>query len=75
MIEEIGKYVSLQQGLAINKKSNYLVYRKSHPVDAIPLLRIQDMISNSEGDVYIDKTPRYSFFPGTVNLNCLGDRF
>ena len=47
MIEEIGKYVSLQQGLAINKKSNYLVYRKSHPVDAIPLLRIQDMISNS----------------------------
>lgn len=68
MIEEIGKYVSLQQGLAINKKSNYLVYRKSHPVDAIPLLRIQDMISNSEGDVYIDKKVSPQFLASPSDL-------
>jgi len=55
-IRQLGEFVELQQGLAINSKSDYLVYREEHPIDAIPLLRIQDTASNSPNKVFIDKT-------------------
>lgn len=52
---KIGDFVDLQQGFAVNKKSNHLVYRENPPKDAFHLLRIQDMIADSYGEVYIDK--------------------
>ncbi|HQC54429.1 MAG TPA: restriction endonuclease subunit S [Clostridia bacterium] len=45
-LKPIGKYVSLSQGLAINKDSAHLVSNSSHGKFKLPLLRIADMLEN-----------------------------
>lgn len=56
-LRKIGEFVSLEQGLAINKKTNYLVHKGNQHKDSdFHLLRIQDMIDRKYGDVYIDKS-------------------
>lgn len=44
--EKIGRFVSLRQGLAINKASNHLVSEKKDEIFIYPLLRIADMMEN-----------------------------
>ena len=46
LYDELGKYVELRQGLAINKKSNHLVSNKKNEQFIYPLLRIADMMDN-----------------------------
>ena len=44
--KEIGLFVSLSQGLAINKASEHLISNTKHDKFILPLLRIADMIEN-----------------------------
>lgn len=45
-IREIGDFVSLRQGLAINKATEYLISDANYGKFILPLLRIADMIEN-----------------------------
>lgn len=48
--KSIGGYVSLSQGLVINKKTNHLIKDKG-----IPLLRIKDLINDTQ-EIFIDES-------------------
>ncbi len=45
-LEEVGLFVSLNQGLAINKTTEHLISNKKQDKFVLPLLRIADMLEN-----------------------------
>lgn len=65
---KIGDFVELQQGLAINAKSNYLVHRDFCHEGDLPLLRIQDMIAGKADTVYIDKSVGKQFIASEQDI-------
>lgn len=65
---EAGEFATLQQGFALNKKSNHLVYRGGHPIDALPLLRIQDMMKGKAETVFIDSKVGKQFIANTEDI-------